>query len=112
MDPNSIEIEIEKQGGVIAEYAYWRKKSDEIVLGHLILKTKHAELVNSETDEEGFPVMYFAIGTHALYFNEEKKDLFTIIKFPEYKGWEFFILDGPYKYYFSFALVKSYEPHS
>jgi hypothetical protein len=112
MKPDFIEIEIEEQGGVIADCAYWRKKSDEIVLGHLVLKTKHAELVNAEVNEERFPVLYFSVSSHTKYFNEENKNSFTVISFPEYKGWEFFILDGPYKYYFSFALVKSDEPHS
>lgn len=112
MEPNSIEIEIEKQGGVIADYAYWRKKSDEIVLGYLILKTKHAELVNAEVNEEGVPILYFSVGSHTKYFNEGNKNQFTVISFPEYKGWDFFIMDGPYKYYFSFSLVKSDEPNN
>ena len=112
MEENSIEIEIEEQGGVIMDHAYWRKKSDEIVLGYLILKTKHADLVNAEVNEEGLPELIFSVGSHTKYFNEGNKNSFTVVTFPEYKGWEFFMLDGPYKYYFSFALVKSDEPHS
>lgn len=112
MEKNSIEIEIKEQGGVIMDHAYWIKKSDEIVLGYLVLKTKHAELVNAEVNEEGFPVLYFSVGSHTKYFNEGNKNSFTVVSFPEYKGWEFFMLDGPYKYYFSFDLVKSDEPNS
>ena len=112
MGPNSIEIEIKEQGGVIMDYAYWRKKSNEIVLGHLVLKTKHAELVNAEVNEEGFPELIFSVGSHTKYFNEGNKNSFTVVAFPEYKGWEFFTLESPYKYCINFALFKSDEPHS
>ena len=78
--------------------AFCTKKTDGIVLGYFVLNRKTDEIIHTEINENGIPVVYFEFSPS--------------ISLPEYKGWEFFMTENDFRYVARFALVKSDEPHS
>ena len=74
------------------------QKTDGIVLGYFVLNRKTDEIIHTEINENGIPVVYFEFSPS--------------ISLPEYKGWEFFMTENDFRYVARFALVKSDEPHS
>jgi hypothetical protein len=93
------EIKIESvQKDGISVSVFCTKKTNEIILGHFVFTYKNDFVVHTEINKNGIPVVYFLLG--------------ETIALPEYKGWNFFIIEQAARYVSKFALYKSDEPHS
>jgi hypothetical protein len=106
-EPKSVALQIIEQGSVRVNAAHVYREEVGIICIHLDLHTKRAPRPMVHSGEDGIPTLSFFGGEECLHLDESKPiDSMTIVKIPDYVGWEVFACDGPWRYTLSLVLVS------
>lgn len=102
---NTIEIKV-KEGAVRVNAAFYKKKTEDIVLGYLDLHSKYAEILDAGTNEGDEPRIMLIAEEYTTNIDESKVGVATVVSLPGYVGWDFFMVQDPARYTLLFVLLK------
>lgn len=100
-----VAIEIIHQGCIKVNGGYIKEDSSNIVCLYVNLVTKYAE-IGATANYDGRVDIFLSPTEQSIHLLEGKEEFdWTVISFPEYKGWKLFAADI-YRYTLAVCLVK------
>ena len=85
----AVQHSVVQQGAILVNEGIVHRSGDGVVCIYFDLQSKRAECGGVICSEDA-PVVELFANEETLHIDESKKDIPTLVAFPEYKGWEEF----------------------
>lgn len=100
---NNVEIKIVDQGSIVVSHAYATLVTKDVALINVELVSKYADVIGGFNDN--YPGILLDAKEVTLYTHTDEEGITAII-FPQFKGWDVFCAEKPYRSTAKVVLVR------